>query len=262
VLIVGAPRPTATPSETATPPPPSPTPTPSATSTATRTPTESATPTETLQPGSGGGCHIDGGGQRGGAWAILLGASALLARSAQRVATIAAAAVLSLVRPAEAGCFGDCDGDGRIGIDDLLRQVAVVLGDRPLDDCRSADVVPDGTLSASELVFVIGTALQGCPRPVRFAAAQYVPVGSVADAAVADVDGDGVPDLVTADFYADEVRIHLGRGNGTFAAGRGLSLGPRRDGACQEDLFHPAPGPARRTRTCCRACRSSGRNDR
>ena len=35
--------------------------------------------------------------------------------------------------------------------------------------------------------------------------------------AVADVSGDGRPDIVTANYYGSSVSVLLGRGNGTFS---------------------------------------------
>jgi len=51
-------------------------------------------------------------------------------------------ALLLLAAPAFAGaapCGGDCDGDGAVGINELVRAVSIALGSTPADQCASAD---------------------------------------------------------------------------------------------------------------------------
>ena len=44
--------------------------------------------------------------------------------------------------------------------------------------------------------------------------------------AVADLDGDGAPDLVTANAYSDDVSVLLGNGDGSFQAQQRFAAGP------------------------------------
>ena len=46
--------------------------------------------------------------------------------------------------------------------------------------------------------------------------------------AIADLDGDGAADLVTANFNSDDVSVLLGNGDGTFQAAKAFAAG---DGA-------------------------------
>jgi hypothetical protein len=55
--------------------------------------------------------------------------------------------------------IGDCNGDGTVQIDELIRGVLIVLGDRPLTDCGSLDRNHDGTGSIDELIVAVGIAL-------------------------------------------------------------------------------------------------------
>jgi hypothetical protein len=60
-------------------------------------------------------------------------------------------------------CAGDCDGDGRVGIDELLRAVRIAMHSAPLSACSSLDTDGDELVSISELVGAVGSALHGCP---------------------------------------------------------------------------------------------------
>lgn len=59
-------------------------------------------------------------------------------------------------------CAGDCTEDGRVDVDELIRSVAVALGQRPSADCGAADVDGDGNVSIVELVLVVEATLRGC----------------------------------------------------------------------------------------------------
>lgn len=75
---------------------------------------------------------------------------------------------------AAAACAGDCDGDGSVAINELVRAVAVALGGTPLGQCAAADANGDGTVTIAELIAAVGAALDGCnpvatrtPTPTR-----------------------------------------------------------------------------------------------
>jgi hypothetical protein len=59
-------------------------------------------------------------------------------------------------------CAGDCDGDGAVTIEELVRGVAMALGD-PVLPCPNADRDADGFVVISELVAAVAAALGGCP---------------------------------------------------------------------------------------------------
>lgn len=60
-------------------------------------------------------------------------------------------------------CVGDCDGDARVTISELIRGVNVALGTAEIAACRSLDRDGDGAVSISELIQAVNTALFGCP---------------------------------------------------------------------------------------------------
>ncbi|HSQ00362.1 MAG TPA: sulfatase-like hydrolase/transferase [Candidatus Dormibacteraeota bacterium] len=64
---------------------------------------------------------------------------------------------------AQAVCVGDCAGAGAIGIDDLVRGVAIALGTQPLANCTAFDGDGDGQVTVAELVQGVNAALGGCP---------------------------------------------------------------------------------------------------
>jgi hypothetical protein len=57
-------------------------------------------------------------------------------------------------------CTCDCDGNGRVSIDDLLRSVLVVLGGLPQSDCEA--LADHGALRIQDLIRGVRNALDGC----------------------------------------------------------------------------------------------------
>ena len=62
-------------------------------------------------------------------------------------------------------CPGDCDGDGHVSIDELVRAVAIALGGESLDQCIELDRDHDATVDIEELVGAVGAALSDCGAP-------------------------------------------------------------------------------------------------
>lgn len=63
----------------------------------------------------------------------------------------------------EPGCAGDCDGNGTVTVDELVRAVSLALGEAAAP-CASADVDANGHIVVSELVAAVNAALDGCAR--------------------------------------------------------------------------------------------------
>lgn len=61
-------------------------------------------------------------------------------------------------------CSGDCDGNGEVTIDEVLRAMRVALGAEDLASCRPVERNDDGEVSVEEVIFALQMALQGCPR--------------------------------------------------------------------------------------------------
>jgi YVTN family beta-propeller protein len=59
-------------------------------------------------------------------------------------------------------CPGDCDGDGQITGNEIIRTVGIALGQAPLQSCPTADATGDGAIAIDELV----RELTGCTPPV------------------------------------------------------------------------------------------------
>ncbi len=63
-----------------------------------------------------------------------------------------------------AGCVsrsepGDCNGDGRVTISELVMAVAAALGERPVSQCPELDLDHNGQISVAELVSAVNAAL-------------------------------------------------------------------------------------------------------
>ena len=61
-----------------------------------------------------------------------------------------------------ADCRGDCDGDGAVSIDELVRGVSIALGTLPVSACAAIDVDADGAVGIDELIGALDRALNGC----------------------------------------------------------------------------------------------------
>jgi ELWxxDGT repeat protein len=59
-------------------------------------------------------------------------------------------------------CPGDCDGDKRVVISELVRAVTVALGATPTSACAAVDEDRDGVVVIAELVRAVTRALSGC----------------------------------------------------------------------------------------------------
>ena len=78
----------------------------------------------------------------------------LYAASADRVFTFEQRAALQ--------CGGDCNGDDRLSVDELIKGVAVALGVQPITACPRFDTSGDGAVSIDELTAAVAAALDSC----------------------------------------------------------------------------------------------------
>jgi len=62
-----------------------------------------------------------------------------------------------------ATCAGDCDGDGSVTVNELIKGVNIALGTLATDQCPSMDVDGDGNITIDELLKAVNAALVGCP---------------------------------------------------------------------------------------------------
>lgn len=91
------------------------------------------------------------------------GARADSLRSVRRVIFLAVALVLVAVPGVQAACTGDCDGDGRVTVSELIRGVNIALGIQDLANCLVFDGNEDGRVSIGELIGGVNASLSGCP---------------------------------------------------------------------------------------------------
>jgi len=59
-------------------------------------------------------------------------------------------------------CVGDCDVDGSVTVDEIVRMVSIALGVDDVVNCGAADQNDDGDISVDEIVLAVNNALDGC----------------------------------------------------------------------------------------------------
>jgi hypothetical protein len=64
--------------------------------------------------------------------------------------------------PTTIACLGDCDGDGQVTVDELIRGVSIGLGTIDLVTCPAADRNGSGEVTIDELIAALNNALDGC----------------------------------------------------------------------------------------------------
>ena len=77
----------------------------------------------------------------------------------------ACALVAWLAAPVLAGeepCVGDCDGNGEVGINELILGVNIALELQPIDACQAFDCMGTGTVPISCLIQGVSNSLNGC----------------------------------------------------------------------------------------------------
>ena len=64
--------------------------------------------------------------------------------------------------PPAASCAGDCNGDGEVTVDEIIKGVNIALGSLPPSACAAADANGDREVTVNELVKSVNAALGGC----------------------------------------------------------------------------------------------------
>lgn len=64
-------------------------------------------------------------------------------------------------------CVGDCDGDGAVGVSELITCVNIALGASPLATCPTCDFDGDGQVLIGELTRAVNDAIGGCHATVE-----------------------------------------------------------------------------------------------
>jgi len=97
------------------------------------------------------------------------------------VAAFVIAALLLGSAPANvhAACVGDCDGDGRVKVDELVTGVNIALANLTVDACENFDADHNTRVTVDELVSGVNNALNGCPiEPTPTATATPTPTAT------------------------------------------------------------------------------------
>jgi len=61
-------------------------------------------------------------------------------------------------------CVGDCNDDGQVTIDELLKMVRIALSDAAMSVCMAGDANGDDQITVDEIVAAVRTALDRCPE--------------------------------------------------------------------------------------------------
>lgn len=64
--------------------------------------------------------------------------------------------------PTRSACFGDCDGNGSVTVNEILQAVQIALGEELPDRCSAIDADKNGRVSVNELVLAVKSLLQPC----------------------------------------------------------------------------------------------------
>lgn len=67
--------------------------------------------------------------------------------------------------PTRAPCAGDCNRDGVVTVDEMIRMVNIALRSTPASDCPVGDLNHDGKITVDEILGAAHIALRGCPAP-------------------------------------------------------------------------------------------------
>lgn len=59
-------------------------------------------------------------------------------------------------------CAGDCGGDGRVTVNELIAAVNIALGNAAVSTCTAVDRNGDGDVTVNELIQAVNSALSGC----------------------------------------------------------------------------------------------------
>jgi microsomal dipeptidase-like Zn-dependent dipeptidase len=98
---------------------------------------------------------------------------------------------------ASARCVGDCGGNRRVTVDELLTLVNIALGNAPLSNCTAGDADGDGRISVADLISAVNSGLRGCPAAL--AGCVQPPTEMVAWYPFDEAGGSAVSDVALAD---------------------------------------------------------------
>lgn len=95
-------------------------------------------------------------------------------------------------------CTGDCNFDGQVTVDEVVRGVNIALGATAWGECPRLDRNLDGDVTIDELTRAVSIALATCPKPV---------IRTIAGNGSAGYDGDGKDPLATAFYLPQDLTV-------------------------------------------------------
>jgi sugar lactone lactonase YvrE len=140
-------------------------------------------------------------------------------------------------------CAGDCDGDRKVSIAELIRAIRIPIGLEAIDICRSVDADGSSNVTINELIMAVNNALNGCgdeepgpdlvtfehlnlqPEGIEFDAerGQFL-VGSRTEGLIYTVDDAGtIAPLVSDPGLSVSLGLHIDRANRRLLAAGVLS---------------------------------------
>ncbi|MEO8604664.1 MAG: hypothetical protein ABI629_19000 [bacterium] len=123
--------------------------------------------------------------------------TARLARRSTEPVLAALCALLLTAAPALA-CTGDCDGNGEVTIEELMRGVNIDLGNAPTSECPEFDASKDGAVTVDELLAAVKAAVNSCPSPI---------INTIAGTGVAGLNDDGLSPLATQLYLPQDTTV-------------------------------------------------------
>jgi hypothetical protein len=67
-----------------------------------------------------------------------------------------------MLRRAAPACAGDCDGNGHVSVEEIIRGIAISLGGEGLSACAAFDAHGDGVVTVDEIIAAVAAALGDC----------------------------------------------------------------------------------------------------
>jgi YVTN family beta-propeller protein len=64
-------------------------------------------------------------------------------------------------------CAGDCNGDGRVSVDEVLAMMEIAFGNALLESCPAGDANEDGVITVDEILTAVRHVMEGCARDCR-----------------------------------------------------------------------------------------------
>lgn len=169
---------------------------------------------------------------------------AVHARTARRALCLFAAALpILLIGSRCAACTGDCDGDGRVAVNEVTHGLAIAFEKTSLSTCVSLDRDGSRSVTVDELLAAIKAVLHGCPATPT---PSVTPTASITDTPTATPTINQPPRVATPSVYRTypdfEILVPLATDpEGEAVACVGDQLPP--GAVIDNDLLRWIPGP-------------------